>query len=110
VEAPESFVRHSSALAKAADDVVFNAAHYRDVLGEHCQVIGAGCARQKRGTCGRERKAIAGRIHIDDSAGGHGAEPLAYVALVQSRFLRDLFRGRRRHRAHDVEQAGSMTD
>ena len=41
-------VRHAAAVFEAFDDVVFDVAEQRDVLGEDGEVVGAGGARQKR--------------------------------------------------------------
>lgn len=98
-------VRHAATPFKAFDDVVFDAAEERNVLGECGEVVGTGSPRQDGRVLWREGVAVTVGmgLHLHDPGGGHGAKPLPHIALVQPGPLRQPGWGHRREIAHGVE-------
>ncbi len=110
MEARVGAVRHAAAVAERLDDMVLRSAQHRDPLRGDGDVVWARLARQADGVLGRQAVGPGVGVERDDASRHHRAEPLANVAFVQLRGLRDLRRRGRRQVRHAVEQPGPVPD
>ena len=78
VEPRELLVGNAAAVPEALDDVVFDAAEERNVLGEHRHVVGSGRPRQVRRVLGRQ-------VIAERSSGSTSTTPEVTIAPSHSR-------------------------
>ncbi len=97
-------------MCEGFDDRILCRAEDADPLRRDRHVVRARGARQAGGVLDRELVRLRGTVVGHDPAGDHRSKPLADVALTQTSSGSDLRRARRRHAAHDVEEACPMPD
>src|SRR5207245_3088603 len=80
---PELRVRHAAALAEAVGDLRQSRGEHPERLAPRGEIPARGAGETLRVLRG-QGEAAGGRVVVDHAAGGHRAEPLAHVPLVEA--------------------------